>query len=73
MPMPARTNAISAKAPMTRSCVDRDAVSRSTMSASVRDFGHRQRRIGARTMARIDGGQRLRLRRRDRTASALGM
>ena len=38
MPTPARTNAIAANAPSTRSCTDRDAVSRSTRSDSQRTF-----------------------------------
>ena len=35
MPIPASTNAMTANAPSTRTCADRDAVSRSTTSVSV--------------------------------------
>ena len=55
MPMPASTNAITANAPSTRSCTERDAVSRSTTSVSVATSETGSDGSTRAMIARIDG------------------
>ena len=55
MPMPASTNAMTAKAPSTRNCTARDAVSRSTTSVSVLTSEIGSAGSIRRTIARMDG------------------